>query len=75
MPKLVKIGSSVGVTIPPEQLKELGLSPGDEVVIRTRGSLLEVVPVVKRPKLRPSLQAAVDLTIEEYGPALEQLAK
>lgn len=75
MPKLTKIGNSLGVTIPREDLEALGLTQGDEVMIRRRGSLLELVPVVLRPKLRPDLQRAVDRTVAKYTPALEELAK
>jgi antitoxin component of MazEF toxin-antitoxin module len=34
--KIIQIGSSAGVTIPKKQLKELGLSVGDEVNIDIR---------------------------------------
>lgn len=75
MPKIIKVGNSLGITIAREDLEALDLKVGDEVEIRRRGSLLEVTPVVKRLKLRPELQEAVDLTFEEFGPALERLAK
>jgi len=75
MPKITKIGNSLGVTLPKEELEALGIKQGDEVIIQRRGSVLEVVPVVMRPKLRPGLQRAVDRTVEKFGPALEELAK
>lgn len=75
MPKITKIGNSLGVTLPKEELEALGIQQGDEVIIQRRGSILEVVPVVMRPKLRPSLQNAVNRTVEKFGPALEELAK
>lgn len=75
MAKVTKIGNSLGVTIPREELEALGLKQGDEVIIQRRGSHLEIVPVVMRPKLRPALQRAVDRTVEKFGPALEELAK
>ena len=75
MPKITRIGNSIGITLPKEQLDYLGIQLGDEVEVRTRGSLLELVPVVKRPKLQPDLQQAVDRTIEKFGPALKRLAK
>lgn len=34
--KVIKIGSSAGVTIPKKQLKELGISIGDEVDINIK---------------------------------------
>lgn len=75
MPKLTKIGNSLGVTIPREDLEALGLKQGDEVMIQRRGSHLELVPVVMRPKLRPDVQRAVDRTVAKYASALEELAK
>jgi putative addiction module antidote len=75
MPKITRVGNSIGVTLPKEALDYLGLQLGDEVEVRARGSLLEVVPVIKRPKLQPKLQKAVDRTIEKFGPALKRLAE
>jgi putative addiction module antidote len=75
MSKLTKIGNSLGVTIPKEELEALGLKHGDEVMIQRRGSHLEIIPVVMRPKLRPDVQRAVDRTVAKYAPALEELAK
>lgn len=75
MARITKIGNSLGVTIPREELDILGLKQGDEVLVQRRGSVLEIVPVVMRPKLRPSLQKAVNRTIEKFGPALEELGK
>lgn len=57
------------------ELEALGLKQGDEVLVQRRGSHLEIVPVVMRPKLRPVLQRAVERTTEKFGPALEELAK
>jgi putative addiction module antidote len=75
MPKLTRVGNSIGVTLPKDVLDDLGLQLGDEVEVRARGSLLEIVPVVKRLKLQPKLQTAVDRTIEKFGPALKRLAE
>ena len=75
MPKITKIGDSLGVVLPPEALEALGLVQGDEVTIQRRGSVLEIVPVFVRPKLRPAVQRALDETIAQFGPALEELAE
>ena len=75
MAKVTKIGNSLGVIIPREELEALGLNQGDEVLIRRRGSHLELVPAELRPKLRPEVQKAVDRTLAKYAPALEELAK
>lgn len=75
MPKIIKVGSSLGVTIPREDLAALDLKQGDDVVIQRRGSHLEIIPIVMRPKLRPEVQDAVDRTVERFGPALKKLAE
>ena len=75
MAKLTKIGNSLGVTIPREELEALGMKQGDEVEIRRRGSHLEIIPVVKRPKLRPDVQVALDRTFARYDEALDELAR
>lgn len=75
MPKIIKIGNSLGITLSAQDLEALDLKAGDEVVVQRRGSHLEVVPVVMRPKLRPELQRIVDEGVAEFGPALERLAK
>jgi putative addiction module antidote len=75
MTKLVKIGNSLGVTIPREELETLGLKQGDEILVQRRGSHLELVPMIMRPKLRPAVQKALDSTVDRYGEALQELAK
>ena len=75
MAKIAKFGNSLGITLPKDELEALGLKQGDEVIVQRRGSVLEIVPVVIRPKLRPALQKAVDRTVAKFGPALEELAK
>ena len=75
MPKIIKVGNSLGITIAPEDLEALDLKAGDEVEIQRRGSILEVVPIEKRLKLRPEVQKALDRTVEKFGPALERLSK
>lgn len=75
MPKIIKVGNSLGITIAPEDLEALDLKAGDEVEIQRRGSILEVVPIEKRLKLRPEVQRALDRTVEKFGPALERLSK
>lgn len=75
MPKIIKVGNSLGITIAREDLEALGLKAGDEVEIVRRGSILEVMPIEKRLKLRPEVQRALDRTVEKFGPALERLSK
>lgn len=75
MPKICKNGNSLTVTLPQGELEEMGLKQGDEVEWRRRGSILELVPVEKRPKLLPRWEALYAQTKEQFGPALERLAK
>lgn len=75
MPKIIKVGNSLGITIAREDLEALDLQAGDEVAIQRRGSILEVIPVERRLKLRPEVQRALDRTVEKFGPALDRLSK
>lgn len=75
MAKIIKVGSSLGVTIPKEDLAALDLKQGDDVIIQRRGSHLEIVPIVMRPRLRREVQDAVDRTVETFGLALKKLAE
>ena len=63
--KLLKIGSSAGVTIPKKTLKELNLKIGDDVDI-------SIKPV---KKIERELLDWTDRFIERYRSALEALAK
>jgi putative addiction module antidote len=75
MPKVIKIGNSYGVVLPRECMMTIGLNPGDDVEITARGSLLEVQPVVKHPKLRPELEQAFNRTIDKFDDDLRRLAQ
>lgn len=65
--KVIKIGSSAGVTIPKKQLGELGISIGDEVKIT-------IEPVVKKDT-QSELMSEYDAFVAQYGQALKNLAK
>jgi antitoxin component of MazEF toxin-antitoxin module len=45
--KIVRIGSSAGVTVSPGELAALGLAVGDQVEVTVRAGVLEVVPADK----------------------------
>ena len=63
--KLLQIGSSVGVTVPKQYLKEHGLKVGDEVEVSIKPA----------HKINKELLDWTDDLIEKYRPALEALAK
>lgn len=72
--KLLKIGSSAGVTIPKKSLKDLGLKIGDEVNVQVDSKERKVT-------IEPSVKFDRDLLdwtnnfIQYYRRALEELAQ
>lgn len=64
--KVIKIGSSAGVTIPKKQLDELGISVGDEVK-------LTIEPVTSDNK-QEKLMQEYDKFVARYGQTLKNLA-
>lgn len=62
--KVIKIGTSAGVTIPAKDLKRAGLNPGDEVVV-------SIEPIDKKDNL-PKEYAAFK---KQYGDTLKHLAE
>lgn len=63
--KIIRIGSSAGVTIPKKQLDELGIAVGDEVDI-------EIKPSTKKLKV---FSAEIDKFMDMYDQDLQNLAK
>lgn len=63
--KLIRIGSSQGITIPKKEIDALGLSLGDEV-----DYTLKPVKKLKHQKL----MSEYDKFIEQYGETLKNLA-
>lgn len=74
--KVLKVGTSAAVTIPKKSLKELGLKPGDEVIV-------EFDKKTRTVSIRPSKasgrrQRVAELTydfVRRYRSDLEALAK
>ena len=66
--KVIKIGSSAGVTIPKRQLTELGLGVGDEVKIT-----IEAVNQSSQPHSK--LMTEYQDFVKHYGQTLKNLAK
>jgi antitoxin component of MazEF toxin-antitoxin module len=72
--KIIKIGSSIGITIPRKSAEELGLAVGDSVEF-------SVNKEHKRITIEPALSVDTETVqwarsfIERYRPALKALAK
>ncbi len=64
--KVIKIGSSLGVTIPKKQLDELGVGVGDEVRIK--------LEPVSKDKTQQRLMQEYDKFVQQYGQTLKNLA-
>lgn len=64
--KVIKIGSSLGVTIPKKQLDELGIRLGDEVKIS--------LEAVNKDKKQEKLMQEYEKFVEQYGQTLKNLA-
>lgn len=64
--KIIKIGSSAGVTIPKKQLEELGIAIGDEVK-------LTIEPVASSGK-HAKLMQEYEKFVKQYGQTLKNLA-
>ena len=45
--QLIKIGNSIGLTLPTTEVQRLKLKPGDKVEIYSDGHSLRIVPAVK----------------------------
>lgn len=64
--KIVKIGSSEGVTLPAKELRRANLKQGDEVKVT-------VEPVATNAK-HQKLMREYDAFVEQYGETLKNLA-
>jgi antitoxin component of MazEF toxin-antitoxin module len=64
--KIIRIGSSAGVTIPKKQLDELNLNTGDEVKV-------SLEPVKQDGQVK--LMREYDEFVKQYGQTLKNLAK
>ena len=72
--KIIKIGSSVGVTIPKSSLKDLGFKEGDkvEVVVDKVSRTVTIAPTVGIDK---ELVEWTDSFIGKYKKALDELSR
>ena len=68
--KVIKIGSSRGVTLPARDLRALGIRDGDEV----RLTVEQVKPIKHKQANKPSLRQEYDDFKKQYGETLKNLA-
>ena len=64
--RLRRVGNSVVLTVPADEIERLGLAVGQHVVA-------EVAAAQLRPALRPELAARMEALLEVHGPALDYL--
>jgi len=72
--KVLKVGSSMAVTLPKKSLQELGIKAGDEVRVDVDFKKKRVI-VEPASHVDPELLEWTKKFIERYRPALEALAK
>lgn len=65
--KVIKIGSSAGVTIPKKQLQELGIAIGDEVKL--------TIQPVDSDSRQEKLMDEYEKFVQQYGQTLKNLAQ
>jgi putative addiction module antidote len=75
--KVIKVGNSSAVIIPKQSLLELGLKPGDKVVVETdkKRKRLLVKSSGRQARVSNELLDWTEKFIQRYRPALEALAK
>ncbi len=64
--KVIKIGSSKGITLPAKELKQLGVLPGDHVKVT-------VSAAPKAPKSQ--VPSEYEAFVEQYGETLKNLSQ
>lgn len=77
--QLFKAGNSIVLSLPKEYLDALNLHAGEQVALELDGEKKRIIiePVEKSPlaEVDPAFARQVDEFIEQYRPALEELAK
>jgi putative addiction module antidote len=72
--KILKVGSSAAVTIPKKSLDELGLEPGDQVLVEIDKNRRAVI-IEPAVTVESEILTWTKKFIEKYRTALEALAK
>jgi len=75
--KVLRVGSSAAVTIPKKSLEELGLKPGDEVIVELdrKSKAVSIRPSQKMTKRQERIAELTLSFINHYRKDLEALAK
>ncbi|MEX0849674.1 MAG: AbrB/MazE/SpoVT family DNA-binding domain-containing protein [Candidatus Dependentiae bacterium] len=75
--KLTKLGNSFALIIDKPILKLLNITAGTTLKIGTDGKKIIIEPVIESKKISKDkkLQKLYEELVQEYGPALEKLAK
>lgn len=73
---VIKIGNSLGFTIPKNFIKQVGIQAGEKMLVETSMDTLTVVPKTRGVTgLTPEFVKSVNDFIKKYKPALVELAK
>ena len=74
--KIIKVGSSLGMTLSKQYVKDLGLNVGDQIEVQVNNDkkLLEVRPVRRTPAVDAELAAWTKKFVHRYQAALNELA-
>ena len=72
--KVIRVGNSLGITIPPEFAQAYGLNHGSIVEIRPVENGLLLQPATINTDLDPKHKANVNDLIRRYRPVLDALA-
>lgn len=73
---VIKIGNSLGITMPRSFIKQAGIRAGEKMLVETTMDTLTVVPKTRGVTgLTPEFVKSVNDFIKKYKPALEELAK
>ena len=81
--KIIRVGNSLGITLPKDFVKQSGLSAGQTVVTNINNDTGTLQVQTKngsedkllRSKLSPQFVKRVDSFIKQHKPALDKLAK
>lgn len=72
--QLLKIGNSVAVTIPAEEVAKLKLKPGDKVEFYSDGQSLRIVPIRKiKPIKLGGICKGLDISEEDIAEARREM--